>query len=307
MRILVTGGAGRLGRSVVARLVEGGDEVYSLDASAHSAPGAVTLSVDLLDAEAARAAMCEVRPDTIVHLAAISVPFSAPESTIFRVNTQLAFSVAAGAVEAGASRVLVASSPTVLGYGAPAGWLPRYLPLDEAHPVAPWNAYALSKCVVEDIAAMFARQRTDVVFDSFRPCFVISPEEWQGAPTQQGHTVADRLNDPALAAVSLFNYVDARDAADFVRTWAHHSDLVNSGSVYFVGASDALATRPLAELIPKHLEQYAFAAGALTGTTPAFSSRLAFDHLGWRPKRSWRTELSADIYPTSTGGILLHD
>ncbi|TFD90638.1 NAD(P)-dependent oxidoreductase [Cryobacterium lactosi] len=291
MRIIVTGGSGRLGQSVVRGLGELGHEVLSIDRIEVDGLPARQLTIDLLDHSATTALMAAERPDAVVHLAAIAVPFSAPEATILATNSALTFNVLDAASAAGAGRVLAASSPTVIGYGSPTTWEPRYLPLDEAHPVRPWNAYALSKLGIENTAAMFARQRGEsTVFGSFRPCFVISPEEWDGAITQQGHTVVERLNDPALAAVSLFNYLDARDAAAFVACWLENAHLADNGEVFFVGAADALATRPVAELLPDYLP--GCDACGLTGTLPAFSSAHAERVLGWRPTRSWRTELS---------------
>lgn len=291
MRIIVTGGSGRLGQSVVRGLGDLGHDVLSIDRIAVDGLPARQLTIDLLDHAATTALMAAERPDAVVHLAAIAVPFSAPEATILATNSALTFNVLDAASAAGAGRVLAASSPTVIGYGSPTAWEPRYLPLDEAHPVRPWNAYALSKLGIENTVAMFARQHGESTrFGSFRPCFVISPEEWDGAITQQGHTVVERLNDPALAAVSLFNYLDARDAAAFVACWLENAHLADNGEVFFVGAADALATRPVAELLPDYLP--GCDAGGLTGTLPAFSSAHAERVLGWRPTRSWRTELS---------------
>jgi UDP-glucose 4-epimerase len=293
MRIIVTGGSGRLGQSVVRRLSELGHDVLSIDREPVGDLPARQQTLDLLDHAATTGLMATERPDAVVHLAAIAVPFSAPEGTILATNSALTFNVLDAASAAGTGRVLAASSPTVIGYGSPTTWEPRYLPLDEAHPTRPWNAYALSKLGIENTVAMFARQRGNTTrFGSFRPCFVISPEEWHGALTQQGHTVVERLNDPSLAAVSLFNYLDARDAADFVACWLENASLADNGDVFFVGADDALATRPLAELLPRYLP--GADASALTGTLPAFSSAHAERVLGWRPTRSWRTELSAD-------------
>jgi len=291
MRIIVTGGSGRLGQSVVRGLSDLGHDVLSVDRIAVDGLPARQLTIDLLDHTATTTLMADERPDAVVHLAAIAVPFSAPEATILATNSALTFNVLDAASAAGAGRVLAASSPTVIGYGSPSAWEPRYLPLDEAHPTRPWNAYALSKLGIENTVAMFARQRGESTrFGSFRPCFVISPEEWDGAMTQQGHTVVERLNDPALAAVSLFNYLDARDAAAFVACWLENAHLADNGEVFFVGAADALATRPVAELLPDYLP--GCDATGLTGTLPAFSSAHAERVLGWRPARSWRTELS---------------
>ncbi|WP_157474302.1 NAD(P)-dependent oxidoreductase [Parafrankia sp. EUN1f] len=248
---------------------------------------------DLLDATATAALFEGLRPEAVVHLAAIAVPFSRPEREILVTNTSLAWTVMEAAVAAGARRVLVASSPTPVGYGAPSGWHPAYLPIDERHPLSPWNAYALSKVVVEETVRTFARTRgTTTRFGIFRPCFVIAPEEWDGAPTQQGHTLVDRLADPRLAAVSLFNYVDARDAAAFVATWIERAEDVPNGTCFFVSADDALATEPLSSLIPRHLPGSEPLASALTGPAAAFTNQLARDLLGWRPTRSWRTALA---------------
>lgn len=280
MRVLVTGGTGRLGRSVVRDLDGHGHDVVSVDVRTDPDSPATQLAVDLRDHATTRDVLLDVRPEGVVHLAAIATPFSAPDHEIVATNTGLAMSVLGSAVEAGARRVLTASSPTVIGYGNPAGWQSSYLPIDEEHPVAPWNGYALSKVMVEQIVRTHAVADTDGrVFGSFRPCYVITPEEWRGAPTQQGHTVSQRLDDPGLARVSLFNYVDARDAAAFVRIWLERATSAESGETFFVGAADSMSRdeQPL-----------------------AFSSAKAMRVLGWRPLRSWRTELTDDERVTTT-------
>lgn len=351
MRVLVTGGAGRLGRSVVDVLVSHNHEVVAVDlvppgsvasaAGARSTSGltaagparrpasasaAAWLTRDLTVAGEADRVVGEVRPEAVVHLAAIAVPFSRPEAEILRTNVMLAFDVCQAAVDHGVGVVVVASSPTVIGYGNPRGWEPAYLPINERHPVAPWHAYAVSKLTAEHIVASFARQvgeRTRLA--AIRPCYVVTPEEWAGAPTQAGHTIRQRLNDPALAAVSLFNYVDARDAAELVAlllvsgqadpprrrrpdspssspdqpdgtpaatgAWPDGLGAWPNGDVFFAGAADALARQPLAELLPRLVPATAPHASTLTGTTPAFDCAKADRLLGWKPQHSWRTEL----------------
>lgn len=296
MRIVVTGGSGRLGRTLVTGLADAGHEMVSIDRQPTDhldGVGITQFSVDLEDADAAASTLAGARADALIHLAAIAVPFSAPEDVILRTNAALAQSVLGGAVRAGIRRIVAASSPTVIGYGAPRGWSPERLPLDETSRVEPWNAYALSKLLIEQTVAMLRRQTGDEVrFASFRPCYVIAPEEWEGAPTQQGHTVLQRLDDPALSAPALFNYVDARDVAAFADTLLRALDDIPNGEVFFVGADDALARRPLSELLPQFHPGTERAATALTSTAPAFSSAKAARLLGWRPGRSWRTELA---------------
>ncbi len=292
----MTGGSGRLGRPLVAGLAGAGHELVSLDRAPTEAldlPGVTQSSLDLSDADATAAALVETGAAALIHLAAIAVPFSAPEDVILRTNAGLAQSVLGGAARSGIRRVVAASSPTVIGYGAPRGWTPERLPLDETSTTAPWNAYALSKLLIEQTVDMLRRQTgDDIRFASFRPCYVIAPEEWAGAPTQQGHTVLERLDDPALSAPALFNYVDARDVAGFVDTLLAGLDDIPNGEVFFVGADDALARRPLSELLPQFHPGAERAAAELTGTAPAFTSAKAARLLGWRPTRTWRTELA---------------
>jgi nucleoside-diphosphate-sugar epimerase len=292
--VLVTGSAGRLGRSVVTTLAAAGHEVIGVD----SAPGtpreaAESLPADLTDLGEAHSALTRFRPDSVVHLAAIAVPFGRTDATTFRVNTQLAFNVCAAAVALEVPKLVVASSPTVMGYGAPGGWTPDYLPLDEDHPTRPWNVYSLSKLVAEQTMRTFARSAAGTRMAAFRPCFVIAPEEWEGAPTQSGHTLRERLDRPEIGSVSLFNYLDARDAGEFIGALlAQLPELERNGEVFFAGAGDALAREPLAELLPRFFPATKEAAGALTGASPAFSAAKAERLLGWTAKRSWRTELA---------------
>ena len=104
-RVLVTGGAGRLGRSVVAGLAEAGYDVLSVDRSlpadpAGSHPAVEHRGAELTDPDAVHALMRAVRPDAVINLAAIAVPFSAPERVILQTNAVIAHSVAGAATEA---------------------------------------------------------------------------------------------------------------------------------------------------------------------------------------------------------------
>src|SRR5690606_10272439 len=114
MIIAVTGGSGRLGRSVVAGLAEAGHDVVSIDiASAPQLPGRQVIC-DLTDRDATVRTIADIAPDAVIHLAAIAVPFAAPEHELLAVNTGLAMSVLDAVLEAGCPRLLVASSPTVI-------------------------------------------------------------------------------------------------------------------------------------------------------------------------------------------------
>ena len=155
-RIVVTGGAGRLGRSLVAGLAErrargrlarpcGSRTLPSSRTSRRSrwtSPIRMPRPARIADAQA----------DALIHLAAIAVPFSAPEDVILRTNAALALNVVLGGASAPASRrssprrARPCSATARRRAGCPTG-----CPLDEETPPKPWNAYALSKLLAEQI------------------------------------------------------------------------------------------------------------------------------------------------------------
>jgi UDP-glucose 4-epimerase len=295
MRVLITGSGGRIGRSLYPELVRRGHDVVGVDLSTRM--GTCDIEANLLDAGETYALVARVRPVAIIHLAGLATPFSRPEHVLFAANTQATFQVCQAAADFGAGAVLCASSPTVIGYGNPAGWTPSYLPLDEAHPVRPWHAYAMSKIVAEAIVRGFAVQQGErCKYFTFRPCYVVAPEEWEsGVATQLGHTMADRLRDPSLAAVSLFNYIDARDVARLIAAVCERAETLPNGECFFASAADALAIQPLAEVLPRYVPATAPFAKRLTGTQPAFSSAKAMRLLDWVPRHSWRDDLTESV------------
>ncbi len=109
----------------------------------------------------------------------------------------------------------------------------------------------------------------------------------------------ERLDDPALSAPAVFNYVDARDVATFIDRLVAAMPEIPNGEVFFVGADDALAREPLSELIPRFFPGTDEVAAELTGTSPAFSNAKARRLLGWAPSHTWRGELDE---PGAPGG-----
>lgn len=293
MRVLVTGGSGRLGRSTAAVLAARGHETFSVDSRPGPAvPGVQQRTADLLDARTRGALFRDTAPEAVVHLAGIAVPFAEPDEQTLTVNASLAWTVLSEAAASGARSAVAASSPTVYGYNHPS-WAPLRLPLDEEHPVAPWHAYGLSKAVVEETVRTLARAGEGCVFSAVRPGYVITPEEWEGALTQQGHTVRERLEDPSLAGASLFNYVDAEDAAALFALTVENPGRVRGGGVYNAVAPDPLWPGPVDGLLAELHPGTAPFAGALADGRSVFSSERARRELGWRPEGTWRTRLKS--------------
>lgn len=155
MKVLVTGGAGFIGSHIVDALAGAGAAVSVLDNLSTGRVENLKQSVnfyngDLLDREFVFRCVQSERPGVIFHQAAqVSAPKSledpAGDAGINIVGT-LNLLEAARAV--GVRKVVYASSAAVYGN-------PRYLPVDEAHPVDPLSGYGISKHTVERYLAMY--------------------------------------------------------------------------------------------------------------------------------------------------------
>ncbi|HVQ75737.1 MAG TPA: NAD(P)-dependent oxidoreductase [Candidatus Binatia bacterium] len=277
MRVVVTGAAGRLGLAVLAELCGEHDVVAFDRVRPARGDGARVRLGDHGDLGQIVGAIKGA--DVVVHLSAITYPGLWAEEVQFASNVVGAFNVAEAAALVAVPKLVFASSPSPLGFVAPRDTFRlAYLPVDEDHPLAPHNAYGLSKLVTEEILRAWQR-RTGGAALALRPCYIITPEE-------RDTRVRPRLERPELAAGNLFNYVDVRDAAAAFRL-AVERDLPGF-SLFFVGAADSLARAPLAELLPRYYPGTEALAAPLTGAQPAISSARAERALGYRARHSWR-------------------
>lgn len=142
-RVLVTGTSGFTGRYLVDELQAQGCHVQRLD----DATGGV--SVDLLDRDALRAAVLQLQPELVVHLAAISFVAHGDADEIYRVNIVGTRNLLEALAELPVAplHVLLASSANV--YGNVGGVL------DEQAPLSPQNDYAVSKVAMEAMAQLW--------------------------------------------------------------------------------------------------------------------------------------------------------
>jgi nucleoside-diphosphate-sugar epimerase len=281
MKIVVTGGAGNIGKYVVAELAKAGHEVVSFDQRLpdervrgvryrigdHEDLGQVVEVCDGMDA--------------VAHLSAIPAPRTHPNALVFRTNVMGTFNVHEAAVMVDVPLVVSTSSQSAYGFAwQHRPFMPHYLPLDEDHPDLSQDAYGLSKMVGEEIAHGFHR-RCDLRVCSIRPPWVVLPEHYAGIVKRMDQT-------PEQWNGTLFAYLDVRDLAAAFRLALEAPAEVIQDEVFNVAADDALARRPLAELLPRLDPAFETLAAGLTSRQSMVSAERIKRKLGWQPKYSWR-------------------
>jgi nucleoside-diphosphate-sugar epimerase len=278
MKVAVTGGAGRLGRKVVADLIEAGREVVSLDKTKATVDqGCPFVSVDFADFGETVAALTGVDNrhsgvDALVHLAAIPGPGHLPNPALFANNMQSSYNVFAAARLAGIRNVVFASSEAA--HGAPFDVLPP-LPIDESSPLRPTTTYGLVKFLEEQMAQQFARWEPAMKLIALRLAWVVHQE----------HYGAFAGFDVPRQAASLWNYIDARDAVQAVRLALDHDK--TGFDAFVISSDDTTMPQDTHELV-RIAHPEAELKQELVGRQALFVSEKAKRVLGFRPRFSWR-------------------
>jgi nucleoside-diphosphate-sugar epimerase len=276
MKVVVTGGSGLAGRHVVADLAGHGYRVTNAD---RVAADPATVPYRLADLEDLGAVYgCLAGAEAVVHMAAIPRPGRETNEAVFRTNVLSTYHVLEAAATLGIRRVVLASSISVLGFPffyRPLA--PRYVPVDEEHPVLAQDPYALSKVLGEELAAGFAR-RAEMTTVSLRFAWIQTPATF----LQQIQPLQD---DPAAGAANLWSYVDARDVAQACRL-ALEADLQGHGA-FFIAAPDSFMTAPTAELVRRYYPATVCTEAARTGSPSLISSAKAAGVLGYRAEHVW--------------------
>lgn len=284
MRIAVTGGSGKLGRAVVQDLGQHGHSVFVLDAVTDD-PEAVIVT-DLTDYGQVLGALSGVddrygRLDAVVHLAAIPAPGRAPNAAIFHNNIRCTYNVFEAARAAGITRIVWASSETVLGL--PFDTPPPYAPVDEDYPARPESTYSLTKVLEETAASHFCRWDSRLTMIGLRFSNVMEPADYAAFPAYDA--------DPQLRKWNLWAYIDARDGAQAVRRALDYD--APGADVFVIANADTVMSRPSAELMADVFPDVPLTR-ALRGTETLLAIDKARRLLGYDPEHSWRDQVGTN-------------
>ncbi len=275
MRIIVTGGSGKLGSTVVTSLRDAGHTVVVFDRVAGRDQG---IPVDLTDAGQVLDAVAGVEDhhegvDAIVHLAAIPAPGLYPDVKTFENNILSTHHVLQAARRAGVRRIITASSETLLGL--PLAEPPVSFPIDESV-VLPNSTYSLVKHLEEQMAIQFCRWDPMLSVTAMRFSNVMVESDYAGFEAWQ--------DDPAVRRWNAWGYIDARDAADAI---ALALEVRGPGfERYIIANADTVMRTPSAELAAAEFPGVPFTR-PVEGRDTLLSIDKARAELGWEPKHSW--------------------
>lgn len=283
--IVVTGAAGRLGRRVIDVLVDRGVEVIGTDQRpAPEGFAAVFRELDLCDRQQTSALVAGA--DAVIHLGAIPGPgANEPPGRIFDNNVTGTFNVLWAAREHGVRRVVFSSSAFGMGWSPdPAAFVPEYLPLDEDHPMMPFEPYGLSKLLGEQIGQMVARSSHTTVV-SLRFTNVVGPERhhefpWP-APTP----------DKPLTLV-MWAYADPRDVAE-AHVRAVDVD-IDGHEAFMLAQPTTRFAEPTLDLVRRNFGDVVEIRAGLEGNGSVISTGKARDLLGFQPSLDWRQSVAGN-------------
>jgi UDP-glucose 4-epimerase len=270
-RVVVTGGSGRLGRHVLRELSADYDVINADLADDKGEYPYVRTDIMNLAAlvTATRGA------DAVCHIAGMDLDRRAPANEFIRVNALGSWHVLQAAAQNGVGKVILTSSVAACGLSEMRpDWLPQYLPVDEEHDSRPAHAYGVSKVLLEQMGASFARGTAMSVI-CLRPVAVLEAE-----------SIRDYMDFVAAPDRRwLFYYVTASDVARAFRLSLEADSL--RFDVFFLSAVDTSRPEPT-------LDWYARVVGSppdvvdrkLYNENPrasVFSSDKARRMLGWIP------------------------
>lgn len=283
-RILVTGGAGKLGKVCVADLLAHNYDVFVVDTvPVEGVPGIIADLADFgqtLDAlsSVGQEIYAGVAPQAftaIVHLAAFPTPRQYPDAHLFQNNLMGTYNVFEAARRLGIHQVIWASSETTLG--EPFDEAAPYAPVDEDYPLRAKSAYALAKVLMEDMARQFCYQTPTMKLVGLRFSNVMEPADYAKFPAYN--------DDPEQRKWNMWSYIDARDGAQAIRkaieweaTGMHAFIIANADTVMTTPSAELMATVFPTVPVRKELGEY----------ETLLSIEKARRVLGYEPAFSWR-------------------
>jgi nucleoside-diphosphate-sugar epimerase len=286
MRVVVTGGSGRLGQYVVRELFTHNHAVAALDAIKPRECLCPTYTVDLMKIDSFVDHFNNA--DAVVHLARVRFPYTengynvaeqkwefadiAGDAERFNRNVAMTNNVLVAAQSCAVKKILCGSSLAVYGLYYPSTDLqPAYLPVDEDHPLRPQDSYGMTKLICEKLCDALS-QKTGAQAASLR---------FAGIYTEAHRSMLlDRKKNPLPRGTgALWSYIDARDAARACRL-ALEAEF-GGHQAFNICAPSTIMDTPTRELIARYLPRVTDLRSGLDDRSNGYSIEKAKSMLGF--------------------------
>jgi nucleoside-diphosphate-sugar epimerase len=291
MRVVVTGGSGRLEQYVVRELFTHNHAVAALDAVKPRECLCPTYTLDLTKLDSLHEHIKNV--DAVVHLARGRFPYTENGFNVaeqkwkfadihgdaerFNQNVAITNNVLAAAQSCAVKKILCGSSLAVYGFYYPSSDLqPEFLPIDEDHPLRPQDPYGMTKLIGEKLCDALS-QKTGAQVASLR---------FAGIYTEAHRSMLlERKKDPlARGTGALWSYIDARDAARACRLALEADD--GGHQAFNICAPSTIMDTPTRELIARYLPQVTDLRSRLDDRAGGYSIEKAKRLLRFEPRCS---------------------
>ena len=278
MRIAVAGSDGFVGKNVCALLKESGHTVFPID---------ITSGLDLCDTS-----VLDKVPaiDGFVHLAnLVYVPASYEDpAKFYRVNYLTTLNALEICRKWNAKLVYISSYV----YGPP-----QYLPVDEKHPVCPFNPYAQTKVICEKLCEGYQR-------DFGIKVSIVRPFNLYGVG-QKGKLLIPEIftqikegkkQIQLKAADPRRDYINVVDLARAIKLCIEKDCSIGP---YNVCSGESISVREITEIINRHIKQKVnFSFSSSDRLNEVNETRGAYNNLkalGWAPSISFEEGIKAII------------
>lgn len=286
MKVLVTGGAGFIGSHMTDLLIENNYDVCIIDSLIHGKrsninPKAKFYKMDIRDEKVLEVFEKE-KPDYLIHDAAqISVPNSIKDPlNDASINILGTINVLEAARKTGVKKIIYPASAAIFGE-------PKYLPIDEKHPLNMMSGYGVTKHTVEHYLNVY-KQLYNIDYICLRYSNVYGPRQDSSG---EGGVVAI-FSEKLINDESPYIFGDGEQIRDFVFVkdvaLANMMALKsNKCGIYNVCTNEKITVNELLKYFNSVLNKNINAINAVEREGDIRNSYMSYDkiadELGWKP------------------------
>jgi UDP-glucose 4-epimerase len=285
-RILVTGAAGFLGTHLVRNLRRIEREVVATDLTV--AEGIISL--DVRNKSAVVEMVQSIRPDVIVHLAAVLDYMNVDKYNLYTSNVLGTLNICEGMIRFGIRKLVYLSSTMIHGQ------VPlENLPITEGTEINPITPYAVSKACGEMIVKEHV-MRGGIMEVILRPSIIIGPG--------QKNNVTEGFIDNALNHVPLEIYGEGNHTREFIFVEDVVNAIINAidasdpvSGTYLISSGEPIATKDLATKIASMVGDISVRhiASPIHMLSQSYDISRARNNLRWSPRVSLDEGLRATL------------